>query len=70
MRNSKVDAYKGILIWLVVLGHVIQYGYKQAFDNNYYINLIYSFHMPAFMFVSGFLSNSSKLLSNNVGGVA
>lgn len=61
-----VDAMKGILIVFVVLGHSIQASMKQLglyFLDDYLWNLIYSFHMPAFMAISGFLA-----YRNNVAG--
>lgn len=53
------DSMKGILIVLVVLGHSIQASMKQLgldFLEDYLWNLIYSFHMPAFIAISGFLA--------------
>lgn len=50
------DSLKGILILLVVLGHSIQYTTGDACYTNHLWNVIYSFHMPAFMAVSGFLA--------------
>lgn len=54
-RNHYIDAIKGVAILLVVLGHAIQYSYyaNGAFDQNIGFRLIYSFHMPLFMFISG-----------------
>ena len=52
------DTLKGILIVLVVLGHSIQASMMKLdenFLNDYLWNLIYSFHMPAFIAISGFL---------------
>lgn len=60
-RNRSVDFIKGIAIILVVLGHSIQYGSgneyisKQLFYDNLIFRFIYSFHMPLFMTVSGWL---------------
>lgn len=60
MSNSKrllwADSLKGTLIVLVVLGHAIQEVMKQGCFDNHLWNYIYSFHMPAFMAVSGFLN--------------
>ena len=53
-RNQQLDIVKGFAIVLVVLGHAIQYTYRD-FDNLFVFRLIYSFHMPLFMFVSGML---------------
>lgn len=51
-RNLFYDAVRGLAILLVVLGHGIQYGYSD-FDNNLIFRMIYSFHMPLFMLISG-----------------
>lgn len=50
------DSLKGILIVLVVLGHAIQETLKMGCFDNHVWNYIYSFHMPAFMAISGFVS--------------
>lgn len=56
-RNENIDAVRGGAIILVVLGHVIQYIYDPAnYENNIVYNIIYSFHMPLFMFLSGYLA--------------
>ena len=57
------DSLKGILMILVVLGHAIQYTIGNECYANRLWNIIYSFHMPAFMAVSGYLAfrlNSSS----------
>lgn len=60
MNNKRliwVDSLKGWLILLVVMGHAIQYCMKDGeCESNYWWNLIYSFHMPAFMALSGFVN--------------
>ena len=50
-----VDNLRGFLILLVVLGHTIQYS-MPGFYNSHVFNYIYSFHMPLFFVVSGFVS--------------
>lgn len=55
-RLRWADRLKGCLIILVVLGHAIQQAYGAACEDNHLWNIIYSFHMPAFMAVSGFLA--------------
>lgn len=50
-----IDNLKGVLILLVVLGHCIQ-STDPGFDHNAVFRYIYSFHMPLFMCVSGFVS--------------
>lgn len=52
-RLLYVDALKGFTILLVVLGHVLQVRYNT--DNLLY-RYIHSFHMPLFMFLSGYVS--------------
>lgn len=48
------DYLKGIAIFLVVWTHCIQYICGQTFDNPFYA-LAYTFHMPLFMIISGYL---------------
>jgi fucose 4-O-acetylase-like acetyltransferase len=50
------DSLKGWLIILVVLGHSIQHVLGIDSETNHIWNIIYSFHMPAFMAVSGYLA--------------
>ena len=50
------DAQKGCLIMLVVLGHAIQNTLGDACEANHLWNIIYSFHMAAFMAVSGYVA--------------
>ena len=54
-RLHYIDNLKGVLILLVVLGHCIQCT-DLDFDHNAVFRYIYSFHMPLFMCVSGFVS--------------
>ena len=60
-RNSYLDIVKGFAIICVVFGHCIQSGSGDNFVNQalYFDDLafkvIYSFHMPLFMLISGFL---------------
>lgn len=51
-----VDMFKGILIVLVVLGHALQMVMGDACFHNHIWNIIYSFHMPAFMAISGWVA--------------
>ena len=60
-RDKRIDALRGLLMILVVLGHVIQYVYEpKDFDNNILFRVIYSFHMPLFMCVSGYVTGLRK----------
>lgn len=55
-RDYLFDNYKAFLIVLVVIGHFIE----NSYDNNLFLTtlkwLIVSFHMPAFIFISGYFS--------------
>ena len=55
-RNLKIDNAKGILITLVVIGHMLLpiQGTTRGVTNFFY--MIYAFHMPAFVFISGLLA--------------
>lgn len=63
-RFGEIDVMKGIAITLVVLGHVLAWFYAdflERFETMSYNEVvlwkyIYSFHMPLFMFVSGFVA--------------
>lgn len=50
------DSLKGWLMMLVILGHAIQRCLGADCNDNHIWNIIYSFHMPAFMAVSGWLA--------------
>ena len=55
-REYKYDNIKFILIFLVVLGHIIE---DVPNLNGIYL-IIYSFHMPLFIFISGYFSKGNK----------
>ena len=54
-RIGYLDAFKGMLICSVVLGHSLQANVHD-FEGNLLVHAIYSFHMAAFMAISGFCS--------------
>ena len=56
-RNGNIDFIKGILVILVILGHVIPGVLQETFSRYF----IYSFHMPLFIAVSGYLVPTQKL---------
>ncbi len=63
-RDAYLDIIKGIAIIAVVFGHCIQFGSGSNFQNDrvFYDNVfrfIYSWHMPLFMLVSGYLFSFS-----------
>ena len=59
------DSLKGWLMLLVILGHAIQSVMIDDFASNHVWTLIYSFHMPAFMAVSGWLAFRGETALNN-----
>jgi len=52
-----LDALKCFAMFLVIWGHVIQYGVTDYLENDIHIG-IYSFHMPLFMMISGFFAGN------------
>ena len=58
-RSPYWDNFKGFLIILVVMGHCM-WAYRDSHIAGYLVKLIYIFHMPAFIFVSGYLSRIKK----------
>lgn len=64
-REPLIDVAKGIAILLVLLGHTIQFASGEEFEkaslfyNNIVFKTIYSFHMPLFMVISGYLYYNS-----------
>ena len=58
-RIKELDSFKGFLIFIVVLGHFLlplKDSPYPLFSRSFY--LIYSFHMPAFVFLSGYFGYS------------
>ncbi len=62
-RDYLFDNYKALLITLVIIGHFIE----PCYQNNDFLYtlkwLIVSFHMPAFIFISGYFSKRELPLS-------
>ena len=51
-RDIRSDFLKLVLIFLVVLGHLSYYDFGLRINR-----IIYSFHMPAFIFLSGYFTS-------------
>jgi len=66
-RDYLFDNYKTLLIFLIVIGHFIE----QCYDSNVffaYLKLgIYVFHVPAFVFVSGYFSKKDYPVNDLIG---
>ena len=56
-RDDRVDALKGVLITLVVFGHCFLYGNPMDGVKWTIANWVYLFHMPFFVFLSGYFSH-------------
>lgn len=61
-RIQYIDIAKGILIILVVIGHVINFN---TLPTRLLKVWIYSFHIPAFFIISGILINKSNLVNTS-----
>jgi len=62
-RNRNIDGLKGFLIVMVILGHILQ---GKVLDN-FGRYVIYSFHMPLFVGLSGYLLNIDSIRSLSIG---
>lgn len=58
-RNSLIDVLKGFAIILVVMGHASQWFSDDDRSNPFYVT-IYAFHMPLFMFLSGYVNFNTR----------
>ena len=56
-RDLHIDALKGVLILLVILGHCIGHN-RSYFINMTVYNYVYLFHMPLFVFLSGYFTRN------------
>jgi fucose 4-O-acetylase-like acetyltransferase len=64
-RNFGWDSLKGFLILTVILGHVV----PEPLDDSLLRTIIYSFHMPLFIFLSGFLFPLDRALDMSLRGL-
>lgn len=53
MRDIRLDNIRGLLIILTVFGHLLE---QTSGGISHLYRIIYSFHMPAFIFISGYLA--------------
>ncbi len=62
-----LDFIKGLLIFLVVFGHLLRgeesVNYRNAFGYTHYY--IYAIHMPLFILISGLLSSACSTINNH-----
>ncbi len=57
LRDDYIDALKGLLIFLVVYGHLLEENAPDGSVNCAIRTFIYLFHMPLFIFLSGMFSH-------------
>ena len=55
-RDNRIDSIKGLLIILVILGHLIIALDNQNVINHGVMGIIYIFHMPLFILISGYFA--------------
>lgn len=62
-RDFRLDKAKGFLIFLVVSGHFLERisGWEMGYSR-VLLTAIYSFHMPAFIFLAGITAKSNRLV--------
>lgn len=64
-RDISFDVCKALLIILVILGHFLQESIRRSDLETSFVSsiyyLLYSFHMPAFMFISGWFSYGKQI---------
>ena len=63
-RNPYWDNFKGVMIALVVLGHFL-WDYWGLGLAGSLVSFIYLFHMPAFIFIAGYMSKSNNARSQD-----
>ncbi len=61
-RNRNIDGIKGLLVILVVVGHVLQ----GRLDQSIWRYMIYGFHMPFFIAVAGFLFPYERVKTDSI----
>lgn len=65
IRDERFDIAKGIAIILVIIGHILQDMVIPKYDKCIvFFNIIYSFHMPLFFWISGYISSIKRYKEN------
>lgn len=62
VRDARFDTLKGFLILSVVFGHFFTHDASHAVASDTIANFIYLFHMPLFVFVSGYFTNNQSFM--------
>ena len=56
MRIKELDYLKGVMIVLVITFHLVYFEHLYPYAKQ----VVYTFHMPVFLIISGYLMNISK----------
>ena len=59
-RRDDIDVYRGFLVWLVVISHIM--ALSKMLSNSYIFSIITRIHMPLFMGLSGFLYSQGAIV--------
>lgn len=59
-RDEYFDNLKGFLIILVIIGNSLEAASTKSIDTHFFVLLLYIFHMPLFVFLSGYFSKLSN----------
>ena len=62
IRDLRFDVLKGALILSVVFGHFFTHDVSHSFMSETMANIIYSFHMPLFVFISGYFTKKYSVV--------
>lgn len=64
-RILYLDYTRGFAILLVIIGHLIQFNFQSGVNNRLF-DIIYSFHMPLFFFISGYARSINSKNSSTI----
>ena len=62
VRDARFDTLKGFLMLSVVFGHFFSHNTTHGLVSETIANFIYSYHMPLFVFVSGYFTKNKKVV--------
>lgn len=66
VRDVRFDTLKGFLILSVVFGHFFTHEATHGVVSQALANFIYSYHMPLFVFVSGYFADNQRFVKGGV----
>lgn len=62
IRDGRFDTMKGFLILFVVFGHFFTHDSAHGLSSSVMANFIFFFHMPLFVFLSGYFTNNKNII--------